>query len=662
MMRKHVILLLIAIAGAFTAAAQTLQPVTWSVTTESTSRTEATVVLHAKVEKGWHLYGLTLPDDEPNATQITFQLPEGIKTDGPLTPSVQPVEKFDPIFSLNLSWWDTDVNFTQKLILTDSRSHKGSVKIMFQGCNDQTCISPQRLTLDFQVGSGPAAADEAADSTAEPEETAVPSIADKAVENSTADWWEPVDITADMAGAQDIAPSSWWKIFLWGFGGGLLALLTPCVWPMIPMTVSFFLKKSKSRSRAITDAVTYGLSIIVIYLTLGLAITGICGASTLNELATNAWFNMAFFLLLVIFGISFLGGFDIKLPSRWSNTVDSKAESTSGLVSIFFMAFTLALVSFSCTGPIIGTLLVEAATQGNFVGPAIGMGGFALALALPFTLFALFPSWLKEMPRSGGWLNSVKVVLGFLELALSLKFLSVADLAYGWGILDREVFVSLWVVIFALLGVYLLGKIRFSHDSPLETVSLPRFFLSLASFSFAIYLIPGLWGAPLKGVSAFVPPLYTQDFSLYTGGQFEEFDDYDAGMAYAAEHNRPVLIDFSGYGCVNCRKMEAAVFDTPRVEEVIKENFVLIKLMVDDKAKLSTPITVKENNRTETLETVGEKWSYLQRHKFQSNSQPYYIILDNEGAALTAPTFYDENITKFVEWLETGMKNYQNEK
>ncbi len=662
MMRKHVILLLIAIAGAFTAAAQTLQPVTWSVTTESTSRTEATVVLHAKVEKGWHLYGLTLPDDGPNATQITFQLPEGIKTDGPLTPSVQPVEKFDPIFSLNLSWWDTDVNFTQKLILTDSRSHKGSVKIMFQGCNDQTCISPQRLTLDFQVGSGPAAADEAADSTAEPEETAVPSIADKAVENSTADWWEPVDTTADMASAQDIAPSSWWKIFLWGFGGGLLALLTPCVWPMIPMTVSFFLKKSKSRSRAITDAVTYGLSIIVIYLTLGLAITGICGASTLNELATNAWFNMAFFLLLVIFGISFLGGFDIKLPSRWSNTVDSKAESTSGLVSIFFMAFTLALVSFSCTGPIIGTLLVEAATQGNFVGPAIGMGGFALALALPFTLFALFPSWLKEMPRSGGWLNSVKGVLGFLELALSLKFLSVADLAYGWGILDREVFVSLWVVIFALLGVYLLGKIRFSHDSPLETVSLPRFFLSLASFSFAIYLIPGLWGAPLKGVSAFVPPLYTQDFSLYTGGQFEEFDDYDAGMAYAAEHNRPVLIDFSGYGCVNCRKMEAAVFDTPRVEEVIKENFVLIKLMVDDKAKLSTPITVKENNRTETLETVGEKWSYLQRHKFQSNSQPYYIILDNEGAALTAPTFYDENITKFVEWLETGMKNYQNEK
>lgn len=660
-MKMRVTLLLSMIVGVLSAVAQPLQPITWTVSTDNTSPTEATVTLHAKVEKGWHLYGLSLPEDGPNATQISFILPDGVKADGPLTQSAQPVEKFDPIFSLNLSWWDSDVDFTQKLTFADGRSHKGSVKIMFQGCNDQTCISPQRLTLDFNVGSGPVAAGEVPDTAEAVTEAPVPVLSDHTAPKGSEGWWAPVDITADMAESSDIAPSSWWKIFLWGFGGGLLALLTPCVWPMIPMTVSFFLKKSKSRSRAITDAVTYGLSIIVIYLTLGLAITGICGASTLNELATNAWFNMAFFLLLVIFGISFLGGFDIKLPSRWSNSVDSKAESTSGLVSIFFMAFTLALVSFSCTGPIIGTLLVEAATQGNFVGPAIGMGGFALALALPFTLFALFPSWLKEMPRSGGWLNSVKVVLGFLELALSLKFLSVADLAYGWGILDREVFVCLWVVIFALLGFYLLGKIRFSHDSPLESVSLPRFFLSLVSFSFAIYLIPGLWGAPLKGVSAFVPPLYTQDFSLYTGGQFEEFDDYNEGMEYAAQHGRPVLVDFSGYGCVNCRKMEAAVFDTPQVEKIIKENFVLIKLMVDDKAKLSTPMTVKENDRTETLETVGEKWSYLQRHKFQSNSQPYYIILDNEGNALTAPAFYDENITKFVQWLENGMKNYQKE-
>lgn len=462
----------------------------------------------------------------------------------------------------------------------------------------------------------------------------------------------------EMPEQANVKDSPWWVIFIWGFGGGLLALLTPCVWPMIPMTVSFFLKKGTSRRKSVGDAVIYGLSIIVIYLTLGLAITGIFGASKLNELSTNAVFNLCFFLLLVIFGISFLGGFDIKLPSKWSNSTDARAEKATGLVSIFFMAFTLALVSFSCTGPIIGTLLVEAATMGNFVGPAIGMGGFALALALPFSLFALFPSWLKEMPRSGGWLNSVKVVLGFLELALSLKFLSVADLAYGWGILDREVFICLWVVLFLMLGMYLIGKLKFSHDADLPHVSLPRFFLSLASFGFALYLIPGLWGAPLKSVSAFVPPLFTQDFNLYAGGQFEEFDDYDKGMAYAAENNRPVLVDFSGYGCVNCRKMEGAVFDTGRVSSIVKENFVLIKLMVDDKTKLSEPMTVEENGKKVVLKTIGDKWSYLQRHKFSANSQPYYIILNHSGEAMNAPYFYDENVGKFVGWLEGGMKNY----
>jgi thiol:disulfide interchange protein DsbD len=363
-------------------------------------------------------------------------------------------------------------------------------------------------------------------------------------------------------------------------------------------------------------------------------------------------------LLLVLFGISFLGGFDIKLPSKWTNSADARAEKATGILSIFFMAFTLALVSFSCTGPIIGTLLVQAATMGNMVGPAIGMGGFALALALPFSLFALFPSMLKEMPRSGGWLNSVKVVLGFLELALSLKFLSVADLAYGWGILDREVFICLWVVIFAMLGLYLLGKIKFSHDGDLEHVGLPRFFLSLASLSFALYLIPGLWGAPLKSVSAFVPPLFTQDFNLYEGGKFEEFDDYDKGMAYAAENNRPVLIDFSGYGCVNCRKMEGAVFDTGRVSTIVKENFVLIKLMVDDKDMLPAPMTVEENGKKIVLQTVGDKWSYLQRYKFGANSQPYYIVLNNSGKAMNSAYFYDENVDKFVEWLNSGLKNY----
>ncbi|MDE5687394.1 MAG: thioredoxin family protein, partial [Paramuribaculum sp.] len=459
-----------------------------------------------------------------------------------------------------------------------------------------------------------------------------------------------------------IADSSWWYIFIWGFIGGLIALMTPCVWPMIPLTVSFFLKKNGSKGKSVRDAVIYGGGIIVIYLVLGLAITLIFGASKLNDLATNAVFNLIFFLLLVVFAISFFGAFDIKLPSKWSNGVDSKAEKTTGLISIFFMAFTLVLVSFSCTGPIIGTLLVEAASVGDITGPAIGMGAFALALAIPFTLFAIFPSWLKEMPRSGGWLNSVKVVLGFLELALSLKFLSVADLAYGWGILDREVFVSLWVVIFVLLGMYLLGKLRFSHDSPVEYVSIGRFFMALVSLSFAVYLVPGLWGAPLKSVSAFVPPLYTQDFNLYAGGQFKEFDDYDEGMRYAAENNRPVLIDFSGYGCVNCRKMEGAVFDTEVISDIIKKDFVLIKLMVDDKKALESPVTVEENGKKIKLETVGDKWSYLQRYKFAANSQPYYVMLDNTGAPLASPYYYDENVEKFGEWLGTGVQNYKNGK
>ena len=633
-----------------------LDPINWKATVEGNSTSSATIRLTAEMEEGWHLYGLDLPADGPNSTVIDFQLPEGVKLDGPLTPSRKPVEKYDDMFSLNLSWWEGSVSFTQKVKISDEKTHTVGVEVSFQGCNDETCIAPKTESLEVSVGTGPVVVKEDKADTVVVE---APVVAAPAAPAEKADLWAPVEFSEDeMPEQAQVKDSPWWVIFIWGFGGGLLALLTPCVWPMIPMTVSFFLKKGTSRRKSVGDAVIYGLSIIVIYLTLGLAITGIFGASKLNELSTNAVFNLCFFLLLVVFGISFLGGFDIKLPSKWSNSTDARAEKATGLVSIFFMAFTLALVSFSCTGPIIGTLLVEAATMGNFVGPAIGMGGFALALALPFSLFALFPSWLKEMPRSGGWLNSVKVVLGFLELALSLKFLSVADLAYGWGVLDREVFICLWVVLFAMLGFYLLGKLKFSHDADLPHVSLPRFFLSLASFGFALYLIPGLWGAPLKGVSAFVPPLFTQDFNLYAGGQFEEFDDYDKGMAYAAESNRPVLVDFSGYGCVNCRKMEGAVFDTGRVSSIVKENFVLIKLMVDDKTKLPEPMTVEENGKKVVLKTVGDKWSYLQRHKFSANSQPYYIILNHSGEAVSAPYFYDENVGKFVGWLEGGMKNY----
>lgn len=637
---------------------QILDPIAWKATVTDNAVASATIKITAVIDDGWHLYSLDLPEDGPNATTIDFDLPQGVTLDGRLVPSKKPTEKYDEMFALNLSWWEHSVTFTQKVRIADEKTHTVGISVSFQGCDDQTCIAPKTQQLEVEVGTGPEAVKEAvADTVA----AALPGeSAPVEEEKPQTDWWAPVTFSeADMPAQTDVSGSPWWLIFIWGFGGGLLALLTPCVWPMIPMTVSFFLKKSGSRGKSVRDAMIYGLSIIVIYLTLGLLITGIFGASKLNELSTNAIFNLCFFALLVLFGVSFLGGFDIKLPSKWSNSADARAEKASGLVSIFFMAFTLALVSFSCTGPIIGTLLVEAASMGDLTGPAVGMGGFALALALPFTLFAMFPSWLKEMPRSGGWLNSVKVVLGFLELALSLKFLSVADLAYGWGILDREVFVSLWVILFVLLGLYLLGKIKFSHDADLAHVSLPRFFFSLASLSFALYLLPGLWGAPLKGVSAFVPPLFTQDFNLYEGGRFEEFDDFEEGMAYARESGRPVLIDFSGYGCVNCRKMEGAVFDTGRVSSIVKENFVLIKLMVDDKTKLPSPITVEENGRKVTLTTVGDKWSYLQRSKFGANSQPYYIILDNAGQALTLPYFYDEDVEKFVQWLETGISNYK---
>lgn len=654
-MKYRLLTLISLFATVIAASAQILNPINWTTSIEMTSETKGVIKFAATIEDGWHLYSTTLPDDGPNPTTVTYDKLEGVELVGDLTPSRPAPETVDVVFNLKLGWWTDNVTLSQEFKLT-SASYAVEGYLSYQGCNDESCIPPTKEYFSFQGGN-------AAKNTASGD-TVVPSTPEESSSSSadSSDWWAPVSFS--IAGSEADAPKSigdqsWWYIFIWGFLGGLIALLTPCVWPMIPLTVSFFLKKGgKDRGKAIRDALTYGAAIIVIYLVLGLAITLIFGASKLNDLATNAVFNLAFFLLLVVFAISFFGAFDIKLPSKWSNSVDSRAEATTGMLSIFFMAFTLALVSFSCTGPIIGTLLVEAASVGNIAGPAIGMGAFALALAIPFTLFAIFPSWLQGMPRSGGWLNSVKVVLGFLELALSLKFLSVADLAYGWGILDREVFVSLWVVIFAMLGFYLLGKIRFSHDSPVDHVAIPRFFLALASLSFAIYLIPGLWGAPLKSVSAFVPPLYTQDFNLYAGGEFREFDDYDKGMAFAAENGRPVLIDFSGYGCVNCRKMEGAVFDTEEISGIIRDNFVLIKLMVDDKTSLAEPYTVDDAGKTIKISTIGEKWSYLQRHKFAANSQPYYVMIDNNGNPLANPYYYDENVAKFAEWLASGISKY----
>lgn len=633
------------------------EPVEWTTEVKMTSDKDGVVEFTANISDGWHLYGMDIPKEGPVPTTFNFREVQGAEFTGDVTASREPQKVMDVIFNLKIGFWENQVTFTRPFRLTEgSRGCKFEGKIDYMACNDKSCSKGNK---QFSVGyNEPAIATiPATDTVTKPEVSTAGSVqtGEEALTTSFErdNWWKPVEVRSDTSVNAD-----WWYIFLWGFVGGLLALLTPCVWPMIPLTVSFFLKKNTSRRRSVADAMIYGLGIIVIYLTLGIAVTLIFDAGKLNELATNAVFNIIFFLILVVFAISFFGAFDIKLPAKWSNSVDSKAERTTGYISIFFMAFTLVLVSFSCTGPLIGTLLVEAATQGNITGPAVGMGAFALALAIPFTLFAIFPSLLKEMPRSGGWLNSVKVVLGFLELALSLKFLSVVDLAYGWGILDREVFISLWIVLFVMLGLYLLGKIRFSHDSPLEYVSIPRFFLALASLSFSVYLLPGLWGAPLKGVSAFVPPLTTQDFNLYGTPENTHFDNYEDGMEYAAEHKMPVLLDFSGYGCVNCRKMEGAVLDEASVKNLIKDNFVFITLMVDDRTPLKEPLTVDFNGEQKLLENVGELWSYLQQYKFAASVQPFYIILDNDGTPVSKSMGFTENSGEFLNWLEDGLNNY----
>lgn len=631
------------------------QHVTWtpSLTTDSISGT-STLVLTASVEDGWHIYGIEMPSSlapdagVPDPTTITIDPAEGLELVGGVTASVEPVTHLDEFMNLNLPWLTGTFELRQQLRLNGvpGARVKGSVKYM--ACNDNSCTPPARFNFDLTLGNIIA--------TPEPAPQAVaPASAAQSIttDSRTAQWWEPVDIQAGETS------KSYWMILLLGFIGGLVALLTPCIWPMIPMTVSFFLKRSKSRAKAIADAAAYAASILVIFVVLGIVLTLVFGPGKLNEIATGAVFNLIFFAMLVFFAISFFGAFEITLPSKWTNAADNKANSAGGILSIFFMAFTLVLVSFSCTGPIIGTLLVEAFSQQNLMGPLLGMGGFALGLALPFGLFAFFPSMLKELPKSGSWLNTVKVVLGFVELILSLKFLSVADLAYGWHILDREVFLSLWIVMFALLGVYLLGKLRFCHDGESGHTSVGRFFLALISFAFAVYLVPGLWGAPLKAISAFAPPLYTQDFNLY-GGEFNKYDDYDRGMAAAAEQGKPVLVDFSGYACVNCRKMEGAVFDTPVVRGIIEDKYVMIVLMVDDKTELPQPITVEEEGHTVELTTVGEKWSYLQRHKFATNQQPFYVLLDNNGRPLNQPRAHDENVGAFVEWLEQGVENYTN--
>ena len=666
-MKKQFFMTLLLALLAVTAGAQMQDPVHFSVSQKKVAEDIVEVTFSGKIDAGWHVYSTGLPEGGPISATITTETADGAKAEGKLGHRGNEVNKFDNMFQMNLRYFENSVTFVQKYKITGKTYHvKGYLE--YGSCNDEMCMPPTQVEFDFK-GEGVADASKepaveekpVADTVAVADTAKTDTAVVAAVPEVDSDsLWTPVisELQA-MNGQQGSADHSWLYIFFMGFVGGLVALFTPCVWPIIPMTVSFFLKRAKDKRKGVRDAVTYGISIVVIYLVLGLAITALLGASALNALSTNAVFNIFFCLLLVVFALSFFGWFELTLPSSWTNKVDSKASSTSGLLSIFLMAFTLTLVSFSCTGPIIGFLLVEVSTSGSIAGPAVGMAGFAIALALPFTLFALFPTWLKQAPKSGGWMNTIKVVLGFIELAFALKFFSVADLAYGWGLLDREVFLSLWIVIFGLLGLYLIGKLKFRSDGDdNRAMPVPCIMLGLLSLAFTVYMVPGLWGAPCKAVSAFAPPMNTQDFNLYHNEVKPRFTDYEQGMAAAKAEGKPVLIDFTGFGCVNCRKMEAAVWTDPQVADKLTNDYVLISLYVDDKQPLAEPMEITENGKKRTLRTVGDKWSYLQRSKFGANAQPFYVILDNEGKPLAGSYSYDEDISLYTEFLNKGLQNY----
>lgn len=659
--------------------------VSFTVKYKRVNPTTVDIVFTGTAQPGWHIYSTNIGEGGPTRATFGVDKIKGAKLKGGLKGGPGAKTMQDPIFEMPVTYYEGHATFTQRVELLDKDYElKGYLK--YGACNDENCLPPTSVNAIVKGTDGPAPTAESKAEEAAAQQQAManglPTTQTDTMGNNVAATdtaaavaVQPLDSAATQAlwtpvikelrnfgtGADDVSGKAWYYIFFLGFVGGLVALFTPCVWPIIPMTVSFFLKRSGNRRKGIRDAITYGVSIVVIYVALGLIITTLFGANALNDLSTNAVFNILFFLMLVVFAASFFGGFEITLPSKWGDAVDSKAEKTTGLLSIFLMAFTLSLVSFSCTGPIIGFLLVEVSTSGgSALAPTIGMLGFAIALALPFTLFALFPTWLKSAPKSGGWLNNVKVVLGFLELAFALKFFSVADLAYGWHLLDRETFLALWIVIFTLLGVYLLGAIKFPHDDEDERhTSVPRFFLALISLAFAVYMVPGLWGAPVKAVSAFAPPISTQDFNLDPVKIEAKFTDYEAGMAYARQTGKPVMVDFTGHGCVNCRKMELAVWHDAKVSDLLTKDYVLISLYVDEKAPLPAPMEVEENGQTTTLRTIGDKWSYLQRSKFGANAQPFYVLLDNNGRPLNTSYSYDEDVDKFVKFLKTGLDNYK---
>ena len=674
---KKLLFLIVSLLTVSVAFAQMTNPVKVQCQLKEVSATEAELVFNATIEPGWHMYSTEVVEFGPTPTTLEVEKISGAKLKGKLAPKGAPIKKYEEMFEADVFYFEHTATFVQKLTLEGGKYHvEGYME--YGACNDQSCTPPTKVDFNFD-GEAKAApqpekeeAPVAVETPQQPEEVvtevaeseAVDSVATGTADLSAdADLWAPVVDKLKAFEEKTTGYSSLWQIFLLGLLGGLVALVTPCVWPIIPMTVSFFLKRSGDKKKGIRDAIIYGVSIVVIYLALGLIVTALFGASALNALSTNAIFNIFFFLMLVVFAASFFGAFELQLPSSWSNAVDSKAEKTGGLLGIFLMAFTLTLVSFSCTGPIIGFLLVEVSTSGDILSPAIGMLGFAIALALPFTIFAIFPSWLKSMPKSGGWMNTVKVVLGFIELAFALKFLSVADLAYGWHILDRETFLALWIGLAICLAMYLFGLIKFPHDDADErNISVTRFFLGLISLAFAIYMIPGLWGAPLKAVSAFAPPMSTQDFNLQTSEVKPKSNDYDLGMQMARANDKPVLIDFTGYGCVNCRKMEAAVWTDPQVADIMTNDYVLIQLFVDDKTPLPEPVVVTVNGQEQKLRTVGDKWSYLQSSKFGANAQPFYVLLDHQGNPLSQSYAFDDDVDHFLNFLKNGLEKAKEKK
>ena len=694
MKRRNTLFILFTLLFSLTAMAQQ-NPVHFSVQQKQVSPTEVEVVFTAKIDQGWHVYSTNLPADGPTSASLHVDKAEGVTPVGKLTTRGKELNVYDKTFEMKLRYFENSVGFVQRYKITaKTYSIKGYLE--YGACNDEMCLPPTQVEFNFKgngPASAPAATPTAANAETEKTTTAATDVAAdglSALTAMTADTAKKSDVLpADTAGAlkqenaqvnadvnlwqpvikelsafnstKDSTNSSLWSIFFMGVLGGFIALLTPCVWPIIPMTVSFFLKRAKDdRKKGIRDAVTYGLSIIVIYMGLATLVTWAFGPQKLNELATNAPFNVFFFLLLVVFAFSFFGWFELRLPSSWGNAVDNKASATTGLLSIFLMAFTLSLVSFSCTAPVVGLLLVQAATSGDWVAPAVGMFGFALALALPFTFFALFPTLLKKAPKSGSWMNMIKVVLGFIELAFSLKFLSVADLAYGWHILDRETFLSIWIVLFGLLGLYLIGKLKFPHDDPEQkAMPVPAIMLGLCSLAFSVYMLPGLWGAPCKAVSAFAPPINTQDFNLAPQTVHAAYTDYDEGMRAAAAAGKPVLVDFTGFGCVNCRKMEASVWTDSRVADKLNKDYVLISLYVDDKTPLKQPVEVKlPDGTSRTLRTIGDKWSYLEQTKFGYLAQPFYVPLDNEGKPLNGSFSFKEDVPAYLEFLDKGLENY----